>query len=104
MRGGQCLSHAAGDVEHPIAWQSTLGDDPIERLTINELHGQKVDAVGLFDREDSDDIRVVDRGQRLRFAIVSEADLSEGLKKLSSLLKTDLSEPRKVIYIASSSA
>ena len=39
-----------------------------------------------------------------RYAIVSEADLSEGLKKLSSLLKTDLSEPRKVIYIASSSA
>jgi integrase len=39
-----------------------------------------------------------------RYAIVSEADLSEGLKKLSSLLKTDLSEPRKVIYIGSSSA
>jgi len=39
-----------------------------------------------------------------RYAIVSEADLSEGLKKLSSLLKTNLSESRKVIYIASSSA
>lgn len=39
-----------------------------------------------------------------RYAIVSEADLSEGLKKLSSLLKTDLSEPRKVIYFGSSSA
>ena len=39
-----------------------------------------------------------------RYAIVSEADLSEGLKKLSSLLKTNLSEPRKVIYFGSSSA
>jgi integrase len=34
-----------------------------------------------------------------RYAIVSEADLSEGAKKLSSLLETDVSEPRKVVYI-----
>ena len=39
-----------------------------------------------------------------RYAIVSESDLSEGLEKLNSLLKTDLSEPRKVIYLGSSSA
>jgi hypothetical protein len=39
-----------------------------------------------------------------RYAIVSESDLSEGLKRLSSLLKTDLSEPRKVIYFGNSSA
>lgn len=33
-----------------------------------------------------------------RYAIVSEADLAEGVKKLRSLLKTDLSEPnRKVL-------
>lgn len=35
-----------------------------------------------------------------RYAIVSEADLSEGVKKLSALLKTDLSEPRKVVPYA----
>jgi hypothetical protein len=32
-----------------------------------------------------------------RYAIVSESDLTEGVKKLESMLKTDLSEPRKVI-------
>lgn len=31
-----------------------------------------------------------------RYAIVSENDLSDGVKKLESLLRTDLSEPRKV--------
>ena len=32
-----------------------------------------------------------------RYAIVSENDLSDGVKKLESLLRTDLSEPRKVL-------
>ena len=32
-----------------------------------------------------------------RYAIVSESDLSDGVKKLESLLTTDLSEPRKVL-------
>jgi len=35
-----------------------------------------------------------------RYAIVSEADLADGVKKLGNLLKTDLSEPRKVVYLA----
>lgn len=32
-----------------------------------------------------------------RYAIVSESDLSDGVKKLESLLRTDLSEPRKIL-------
>ncbi len=36
-----------------------------------------------------------------RYAIVSETDLSDGVKKLESLLRTDLSEPRKILpYVA----
>ena len=34
-----------------------------------------------------------------RYAIVSESDLAEGVKKLGTLLKTDLSEPKKVVYM-----
>lgn len=32
-----------------------------------------------------------------RYAIVSESDLGDGVKKLESLLRTDLSEPRKIL-------
>jgi hypothetical protein len=32
-----------------------------------------------------------------QYAIVSESDLSEGVEKLGSLFRTDLSEPRKVL-------
>jgi integrase len=32
-----------------------------------------------------------------RYVIVSESDLAEGVKKLGTLLKTDLSEPKKVV-------
>jgi hypothetical protein len=32
-----------------------------------------------------------------RYAIVSESDLSEGVKKLESLISTDLAEPRKIL-------
>ncbi len=36
-----------------------------------------------------------------RYAIVSETDLGDGVKKLESLLRTDLSEPRKILpYVA----
>ena len=34
-----------------------------------------------------------------RYAIVSESDLAEGVKKLGTLLKTDLGEPTKVVYM-----
>ena len=34
-----------------------------------------------------------------RYAIVSESDLADGVKKLGTLLKTDLSEPKKVVYM-----
>ena len=34
-----------------------------------------------------------------RYAIVSESDLAEGVKKLGTLLKTDLSEAKKVVYM-----
>jgi len=34
-----------------------------------------------------------------RYAIVSESDLADGVKKLETLLKSDLSEPRKVVYM-----
>ena len=46
----------------------------IEGLPFDQLHGQKVDALligacrGFFNREDGDDVRVVDRGERFRLA------------------------------------
>ena len=49
--------------------QPALGDEPVERLALDELHGQEVDAVGFLDRVDGDDAGVVERGERLRLAL-----------------------------------
>ena len=46
-----------------------FGDEPVERLALDELHGQEVDAVGLFDGVDRDDAGVVERGEGLGFAL-----------------------------------
>jgi hypothetical protein len=41
--------------------------------------------------------KLEDRVPHRRYAIVSESDLSDGVKKLDSRLRIDLSEPRRVL-------
>ena len=41
-------------------------NEPVKRLTFDELHGQEVDAVGFLDRVDGDDVRMVELGKGLR--------------------------------------
>ena len=44
------------------------GMSAVERLALDELHGQEVDAVGFLDGVDGDDAGVVEGGERLRLA------------------------------------
>jgi hypothetical protein len=66
--GGQGLGERSGDREEPIERQAALGDDAVERLALDELHRQEVDAVGLLDRVDGDDALVVEGGEGLRLS------------------------------------
>ena len=73
VRGGQGVRDRRRDLEQPIERQSTGGNHVIERLPLDQLHRQKVDALltwtrGFFDREDGDDVGVIERGERLRLA------------------------------------
>ena len=59
---------ARGDVEDPLDGQAALGNDAVERLALDELHRQEVDAVGFLDREDRDDARMIEGGEGFRLA------------------------------------
>jgi hypothetical protein len=49
--------------------QAASGDQAGERLALHQLHREEVDAVGVLDRVDGDDIGVVQRGNRLGLAL-----------------------------------
>ena len=69
--GRERVGQRVGDVEHPLDRQAALGNGDVERLALDELHGEEVDALGFFDREDRDDARMIERGQGLRLAAES---------------------------------
>ena len=65
VRGGERVGHGLGDLKNPVERQPTVGYHAIERLPFDELHRQEVHALGFLDREDGDDVRVIERGERL---------------------------------------
>ena len=68
MRRSQRIPQSAGDLDDLFEGKPACADEPVERLTFDELHGQEVDAVGFLHRVDGDDVRVVELGQSLRLA------------------------------------
>ena len=65
---GERLGERGGDLEDPVHREPALGDQPVERLTLDELHRQEVDAVRFLDRVHTDDAGMVESGERLRLA------------------------------------
>ncbi len=57
------------DVEEPVELETLLADAPGRAFAVDQLHREEVDAVGLLDRVDRDDVRVVERRDGLRFAL-----------------------------------
>ena len=64
VRGRERFSEPGGDLEHPLDRQPALGDQLVERLPLDKLHGQEVDAVRFLDGVHADDAGVIQRGQR----------------------------------------
>ena len=71
MGGGERIREGAADGKDAVKRQSVLGDDAVERLPVHELHGEEVDAVGLFHGVDGDDTWVVELGEG--FCLATEA-------------------------------
>ena len=59
---------ARGDLEDPLDRQPALGNERVERLALDQLHREEVDAVRFLDRVDGDDARVIEGGERLGLA------------------------------------
>jgi hypothetical protein len=66
---GKRVGKGRGEGDDALDRQAALGDEAVERLPLHDLHCQEVNTLGLFDREHGDDVRVVERGERLRLAL-----------------------------------
>ncbi len=69
MRRGDGIGQGNRDVEEPIQRKAVLGQKLRQRLAVNELHGDEVDAFGLLDGVDCDDVGVVERGDGFSFSL-----------------------------------
>ena len=61
MRDGKRLRNRPGDFENPIDREASFGNRAVERLPLDEFHGEEVDTVGFVHGMDGDDVRVVAR-------------------------------------------
>jgi hypothetical protein len=66
---GQSVREGRSDRHQALDRHPALGDELVERLPLDELHGQEVDALGLLDGVHGDDAGVVEGGERLRLAL-----------------------------------
>ena len=64
-------------VQRTLDRQTGFRDQPLERLAVDELHDDEINAVRLVDVVDRDDVRVIERGGRPRFP--DEAPLAIGI-------------------------
>jgi hypothetical protein len=62
------VPQSAGNLDDLFEGKSACADEPVERLTFDELHRQEVDAIGFLDRVDGDDVGMVELGEGLRLA------------------------------------
>ncbi len=69
--GGERLRERDGDLEDALQGHPAFGNHVREPLALDELHGEEVNAPGLLDRVNGDDIRMVEGSERLRFALES---------------------------------
>ena len=75
--GGVCGGQAVGDADEQLddlPPRALVGPRPVsERAAVDELRDQILPAVELPDVVDREDVRMVQRGRRLRFALEAAA-------------------------------
>jgi len=69
VRRRERVGQRTGNFDDLLDGKAALRDQAVERLPLDQLHGEKVDAVGFLDREDSDDVRVIEGGDGASFTL-----------------------------------
>src|ERR1700732_874777 len=69
VRSGQRLGQRAGNLDDAFDWQAIRRDQPIQRLSLDQFHGEKVAAVGFVHRIQRYNIRMVECGDRASLAL-----------------------------------
>ena len=69
MRHSQGVGHGNGDVEQLRQGHPLGGDQLVQTLAIDQLHGEEIGTLTLFDVVDGDDIGMVEGGHRFGLAL-----------------------------------
>ena len=69
VRRRERLGERARDLDELLHRESALGNAVIERLPLDQLHGEEVHAVGFLDGENRNDVRVIERGDGASFTL-----------------------------------
>ena len=69
VRGSQCFGDGHANLQDPIDPKTFHGNQAVQGLALDQLHGQEVDVIRLLYRVHGDDTGVVERGERLRFTL-----------------------------------
>ena len=67
--GGQRFGDGRADLQDSLDTQTSLRNQLVQGLALDQLHGQEVQSSGFLDGVDGDDTRVVERGEGLRLAL-----------------------------------
>jgi hypothetical protein len=59
----QGIGQGDRQLEQPLGGEALLGDQLVQAVSLDMGHGEEVNPVRLLDREDGDDIRVIEGGQ-----------------------------------------
>ncbi len=68
VRGCERVGEGRGTPDHAVHRHPALGDEAVEGLAFDKLHGEEVNALGFFNREDRDDAGMIEGGQGLGLA------------------------------------
>jgi hypothetical protein len=69
--------------------EPAVGDDAVEGLSVDELHGEEVDAARFLDRVDGDDAGMVERGEGLRLALEAREPIVPRLRSSLDVARDD---------------
>ena len=72
-----------------IEWERALGDSIGQRRAFHQLQHQRMHATGVFEAVDTADVRMIQRGQRFRFALEPRDPLGIGDEQLRQDLDRD---------------
>ena len=75
---GQGVAQRDGQLQEIREGHSGRGDDGIQGAPLDQFHGQEMGLLEVFHREDGDDVRVIEGGNRLGFALEAPGALGVG--------------------------